>query len=123
MVYLITQIALFLLLAVLMGLFIGWWFWARGEQPVAESSNDIEVIESKRRLDQCHRENAKLRREGKQYKDDLDRLNARIAMDDDGDLAAKLDVANAKIQALMEDVQMREDTIAVLEKEIEKNTS
>jgi len=110
------QIALFLLLAMVIGIFIGWRFI--GSKPEeAEVDQSEELIASKRRLDQCHRENAKLRRASKQHKDELEKINKQMAMEGDADIAAQLEAANAQIQALMDDVQMRDDMITALEKQ------
>lgn len=116
MLYLISQIALFLALAVILGVISGWWFWGRNAavaDPVLDE--DKALIDSKRRLDQCISENAKLRREGKRYKEDLDRLQ-KSEPADEHHLTEQLEAANAQIQALMDDVQMRDDMILALEK-------
>jgi len=114
MIYLIAQIAVFLLLAALMGVLLGWWFW--GRQQAELSDNSEELIEGKRRLERCHNKNAKLRRELKQCRDDLDKLSHQIEVGDKTELLHQLEDANAQIQALMEDVQMRDDMIIVLQK-------
>jgi septal ring factor EnvC (AmiA/AmiB activator) len=115
MIYLIAQIALFLLLAVLSGVLVGWWFWGR-KQCIEQPDNSEEIIEGKRRLDQCHNKNAKLSRDLKQCRDDLDKLSHQIEVGDKAELLCQLEDANAQIQALMEDVQMRDDMIIVLQK-------
>lgn len=117
MIYLITQIALYLLLAVLFGVLIGWKFFA-GKQAPVELDESEALIASKRRLDQCHRENAKLRRSAKRQKDELEKITKQMEVTDGSELASELEAANAQIQALMEDVQMRDDMIAALEKKI-----
>jgi len=116
MIYLIAQVALFLLLAVVLGVLLGRWFWGRQGQEPVEFDETREMIEGKRRLDQCHNENVKLRRELKQSKDNLDRIDQHASMGDDGHLASQLEAANAQIQALMDDVQVRDDMISALEK-------
>ena len=114
MIYLITQIALFLLIAVMLGVFIGWKFLA-GKQGAVEADETEALIASKRRLDQCHQENAKLRRASRQQKDELEKMTKQMKMADSNELASELEAANAQIQALMDDVQMRDDMITALE--------
>ncbi len=117
MFYLIAQIASFLLIATVLGVGLGWWF-AKNKQPAEiEYDEDKALIEHKHRLDKCHKENAKLRREAKQHKEQLEKLNAQINIAGDDNLAEKLEAANAQIQALMDDVQMRDDMIIALEKD------
>ena len=116
MIFLITQIAFFLLLATLIGVGLGWWFAKSKNNAEPIYDEDVAMIENKRRLDQCHKENAKLRREAKQYKEQLEKIKAQAEIGDDEGLAEKLEAANAQIQALMDDVQMRDDMIAALEK-------
>jgi len=113
MIYLIAQIALFLLLAILMGVATGWWFWGRGR--VESSDYSGELIESKRRLELCNSKSAQLRRELKQCNDDSDKLNHQLEAGDKEELLLELEDASAQIQALMEDVQMRDDMIVVLQ--------
>lgn len=115
MIYLTMQIALFLLVAVVLGVFIGWIFLAAKHEKVEPDQNE-DLIASKRRLDQCHQENAKLRRASKQHKDELERINKQAAIGEGNNLATELEAANAQIQALMEDVQVRDDMITALEK-------
>ncbi len=116
MIFLIIQIAFFLLLATLIGIGLGWWFAKNKNNDKFLYDKDVAMIENKRRLDQCHKENAKLRREAKQYKEQLEKVEAQVKMSNDVNLAEKLEVANARIQALMDEVQIRDDMISALEK-------
>lgn len=120
MTYLVIEIALFLLIAVVLGVLVGWWLGKRNKHVAPSYDSDIEVLEGKRRLDRCHREKVVLRRERKQYKEELEKLNKQKSMGDNDNLIATLDAANAQIQALMDDVQMRDDMITALEKNIKK---
>lgn len=120
MAYLVAEIALFLLIAVVLGVLVGWLVGKQKEQTAPSYDDDIEVLEGKRRLDRCHREKAVLRRERKQYKEDFEKLNKQASMGDNDNLIATLDAANAQIQALMDDVQIRDDMITALEKNKKK---
>jgi sulfur carrier protein ThiS len=72
-------------------------------------------------LEQCHRDNATLRRDLKEAEDKLEKLQVRMENTEntDGDMLEKLETAEIRVQALLEDLQMRDDTIAVLENELE----
>lgn len=123
MLYLITQIVLILIIAVLAGLWIGW--WTRGKLPDASFPAAKELpdnpFESRFRLEQCHRDNAALRRDLKEAEDQVEKLRARMENTEstDGDVLEKLETAEIRVQALMEDLQLRDDTIAALEHELE----
>jgi len=99
----------------MIGVLIGWKF-SGGKQRVEEIDESEELIASKRRLDRCHRENSKLRRACKQQKDKLEQMSKKAELGSDTEMAAQLEAANAQIQALMDDVQMRDDMITALEK-------
>jgi septal ring factor EnvC (AmiA/AmiB activator) len=123
MLYLITQIVLILVAAVLAGLGIGW--WSRGKLPCisfsASKTLPDDPFDSRFRLEQCHRDNATLRRDLKEAEDKLEKLQVRMENTEntDGDMLEKLETAEIRVQALLEDLQMRDDTIAVLENELE----
>lgn len=123
MIYLVAQISLFILIATLLGALLGWWFRGR-KQGESASSFDEHSLEDKRRLEQCRREAAALRREAKAQQEMIDRFSHQKSSaphSDDGHLRTQLENAQAKISALMEEVQLRDDTILALQKEVSTN--
>ena len=128
MIYLVLQMALFLVLAALTGVVIGWWsnqIKNRTTPPVATKPVD-EVAEEdifaiKRRLDKCFDDNAQLRRDLKSSHKRMQKLSKSTK---GGNTLGTDDVISAdhlsdKIAVLMDDLQLRDDTISVLEKELE----
>lgn len=124
MFYLASQMALLLLIAVIMGLLLGWW----SRRSVADMVSDGEdeqgsrFFEARSRLEQCHRDNATLRREIQEANEQIKQLSARLtnASGDENDMMMRLEAAEARSEALTEDLQLRDDTIAVLERELEQ---
>lgn len=124
MIYLASQMALFLVLAALTGLIVGWWsnqlrnratIAPRVTEHVDEpTSEDIFAI--KNRLDKCFDDNAKLRRDLKKTNNQLQK-NSNSHEEADG--SSSVDHLSDKIVVLMDDLQLRDDTILVLEKELE----
>lgn len=125
MFYLITQIAVIVAIAVVAGLMIGW--WTRGKLPGGASGilsvktlqND--PFDARFRLEQCHRDNSALRRELKEAESKVEKFQARIdnADNSDSDMLERLETAEIRSHALLEDLQLRDDTIAALERELE----
>ena len=121
MLYLIGQIFFVVLLAVGAGLLTGWWFRGlvtevRHETVRDELGND--PFGARSRLEQCHRDNATLRRDLKQSQDELEHLKriGKLAVDED--IMERLGATEARMDALLQDLQQRDDTIAALEKEL-----
>lgn len=124
MIYLASQMALFLVLAALTGVIVGWWsnqlrnratIASRVAEHVDEpTSEDIFAIKS--RLDKCFDDNAKLRRDLKSSNNKLQKLSNSHGGTDGSASANHL---SDKIVVLMDDLQLRDDTILVLEKELE----
>lgn len=123
--------AFLLLVSTLAGVIIGWWA-KRVSQPNRKTNEEMlasdamqtqdEVYTLKHKLDKCFDENASLRRDIKTKQTQLNRLNARYEQsaengDDSNNVA--LDALYDKVKALMDDLQLRDDTILALEKEIE----
>lgn len=124
MFYLTIQIAFLLAIAVLAGLGIGWWLHGKMSQSqgLGKELPGENPFDARFRLEQCHRDNATLRRELKEAEDRADKLNIRLEnlSQHDTDVLERLETDEIRIQALMEDLQMRDDTIAVLEQELEE---
>lgn len=124
MFYLVSQITIFLFIAVLAGVAIGW--VTRGQLPrLKEGGNKVlpdDPFDARFRLEQCHRDNAALRRDLKDAEDKAEKLQGRLenAENSDADVLERLEVAEIRTQVLMEDLQLRDDTIAALERELEE---
>lgn len=118
MFYLTVQIAVLLAIAVLAGLAIGWWL--RSKATPAPLPND-NPFDTRLRLEQCHRDNAALRRDLKEAEERSEKLTSRLenSSQQENEILEKLEMYEIRHQALLEDLQMRDDTIAVLERELE----
>ncbi|UOG92734.1 MAG: hypothetical protein L3K52_03150 [Candidatus Thiothrix sulfatifontis] len=123
MFYLTIQIALLLALAVVSGLAIGWWAGNKTAQSHTLAPETVDdPFDARFRLEQCHRENATLRRDLKEAEERAEKLTARLenSTQPDDDVLERLETYEIRVQALLEDLQMRDDTIAVLENELEQ---
>jgi len=120
MIYLVSQMALYLILAALAGVGLGWWSnHLRNKPQITEwsVSEDEDNFTLKSRLDKCFDDNAKLRR-------DLNSGNLQLKKMSKGnhsDNTRSSDSLVEKIKVLMDDLQLRDDTILVLEKELERS--
>jgi len=124
MFYLVSQVALLLLVAVVAGVLLGWWFHRVAVDVVAgdDEVHGSDFFDARSRLEQCHRDNATLRRELQDANGQIQQFSKRLdnASGDEQGTLARLEAAEAKAVALMEDLQLRDDTIAVLERELEQ---
>lgn len=125
MFYLALQIAFLLTIAVATGLGMGWWLrskMAQSPAPGKELPGENNPFDARLRLEQCHRDNATLRRELKEAEERAEKFNLRMEniSQHDSDVLERLETYEIRVQALMEDLQMRDDTIAVLEQELEE---
>ena len=124
MLYLTIQIAFLLTIASLIGLGIGWWLCNKTTQTrstrMPETSDN--PFDARFRLEQCHRDNATLRRDLKEAEERTEKLQARLenSSQQESDVLERLEMYEIRVQALMADLQMRDDTIAVLEHELEQ---
>lgn len=124
MFYLTIQIAFLLTIASFIGLAIGWFLCNKTVQSrrtlIPETSEN--PFDARFRLEQCHRDNATLRRDLKEAQELTEKLQTRIenSSQQDGDVLERLETYEIRVQALMEDLQMRDDTLAVLEHELEQ---
>ncbi|MBK8452807.1 MAG: hypothetical protein WAQ53_08750 [Thiofilum sp.] len=121
MLYLIGQITAFLVIATLGGMILGW--WGRGlrqpKLPVNTLPLTTDPFEARSRLEQCHRDNANLRRDLKEAEDHLTKLRAQLdTVSSDTDLVMRLQATEDRVSALLQDLQWRDDTIAALEREL-----
>ena len=122
MLYLIGQIFLVVAFAAFAGLIFGWWSRgiATGGQQAVMPSENVDPFGARARLEQCHRDNAGLRRELKDAQEQLEQLRKTADLTENDDVMDRLQTAESRVHALMEDLQSRDDTIAVLENELEK---
>ena len=126
MFYLILQIAFILAVATLAGLGVGWWLRGKtGEVTSALRDTPEDPFDARFRLEQCHRDNSTLRRDLKEAEELAEKLQHRLenTSSSDADVLERLEAYEIRVQALMEDLQMRDDTIAVLERELEEARS
>ena len=129
MLYLAIQMAFLLLVSALIGITIGWWAKKVSQVPAIDSREksvarldniemDDDIYVLKNRLDKCFDENASLRRDVKVKETQLRRLNARSEPIEGVSSDASSEALRDKVIALMDDLQLRDDTILALEKEI-----
>ncbi len=125
MLYLTMQILLVIVLATLLGLFLGW--WSRGlmadiqAEEAYSGSDEVDPFGARSRLEQCHRDNAELRRDLKELEEQLGQMErAEHLGQEESVLLEQLQAAELRANALMEDIQARDDTIAILEGELKK---
>lgn len=125
MFYLLTQVAVIIAAAVVAGLIIGW--WTRGKVPggtkgiLSAKNLPDDPFDARFRLEQCHRDNSALRRDLKESESKLEKLQGRLENADntENDMLERMETAEIRAQALLDDLQLRDDTIAVLERELE----
>mgnify|MGYP003453341326 CR=1 FL=1 len=120
MFYLIGQIAAVLITATISGILLGWWGRSFRQPVVSLDSLPLtpDPFEARSRLEQCHRDNANLRRDLKDAEDQINKFQARLQGTSDTDLTARLHAAEERAAALLQDLQWRDDTIAALEREL-----
>ena len=118
MLYLALQMAFLLVISTLIGVVVGWWINRLKQKPVVECDDtvrDEDLYALKSRLDKCFDDNAALRR-------DLKGKEARLDSSDIGTKSGSEEsqvMLNNKVAALMDDLELRDDTITALEKELE----
>ncbi|WP_298608103.1 hypothetical protein [uncultured Thiothrix sp.] len=122
MLYLIGQILVIVLVATFAGLGLGW--WSRGlmadlRPQATNNEEETDPFGARSRLEQCHRDNAALRRDLRETEDQLEQLRKAKELTREGDMVGRLQAAEGRVQALLDDLQVRDDTIAVLEKELD----
>lgn len=122
MLYLTGQILIIVGLAAFVGLALGW--WSRGLMTDIHEENtltgEVDPFGARSRLEQCHRDNAEIRRELQDAQEQVKQLQQAADLAQDKDMMDRLQTAESRVEALMEDLQSRDDTIAVLENELEK---
>lgn len=121
MLYLIGQITVSLVIATLGGILLGWWGRSlrQPKLPINALPLTTDPFEARSRLEQCHRDNANLRRDLKEAEDHLAKLRSQLdAVNSDTDLMMRLQTTEDRVSALLQDLQWRDDTIAALEREL-----
>lgn len=84
-----------------------------------ESESETDPFGARSRLEQCHRDNAALRRDLRETEEQLEQMQKAKELTREGDMVGRLQAAEVRTQALLDDLQVRDDTIAVLEKELD----
>ncbi len=88
-------------------------------QATTTNEEEIDPFGARSRLEQCHRDNAALRRDLRETEEQLEQLQKAKELTREGDMVGRLQAAEGRVQALLDDLQVRDDTIAVLEKELD----
>ncbi len=119
MLYLATQMIGFLIAASLIGILIGWWL-SRLNQPeeIEPILQDEDIYAIKHRLDKCFDDNTSLRTQLKSQQDLMEKVQAEQVL-----TPKKFDAPEhlkETIDALKGDLQIRDDTIIALEKELDR---
>lgn len=120
MLFLILQMAFLLVLALFIGVILGWWLnKLKTKQAIENANPTIEATQGKQfalknQLDKCFDEKRALRLELKTACDDLKKGN----LTKKGDNTIQDNNLQEKINVLMDDLQLRDDTILALRKEI-----
>ena len=117
MIYLALEMAVFLILAALAGLVLGWWanyLRTKNNKVNLEEFVGEDLFAIKNRLDQCFDDNTKLRRDLKSSNQKLEKVSKPKSQNDS---APKSNLSD-KIKVLMDDLQLRDDTILALEIEL-----
>ena len=117
MIYLALEMAVFLILAALAGLVLGWWanyLRTKNNKVNLEEFVEEDLFAIKNRLDQCFDDNTKLRRDLKSSNQKLEKVSKPKSQNDS---APKSNLSD-KIKVLMDDLQLRDDTILALEIEL-----
>lgn len=121
MFFLILQMAFLLIIALSIGVILGWWLSKlKTKQALVNATPTIEATRGeqfalKNQLNKCFDENATLRRELKSTKEDL--AKGKVTK---GGIKQPDDNLQEKFNVLMDDLQIRDDTISALNREIEK---
>jgi uncharacterized protein YneF (UPF0154 family) len=120
MLFLILQMAFLLVLALFIGVILGWWLnKLKTKQAIENANPTIEATQGKQfalknQLDKCFNEKRALRLELKTACDDLKKGKTI----EKGDNRIEDNNLQEKINVLMDDLQLRDDTILALRKEI-----
>ena len=121
MFFLILQMAFLLIISIFIGVTLGWWLnKLKTKQAIANANPTIDATQGeqfalKSQLNKCFEDNSVLRRELKTAKETLEKAKTSKAS------ASPQDVnLQEKINVLMDDLQLRDDTISALSKELEQ---
>ena len=113
--------AFLLIISISIGVILGWWLnKLKTKQAIANANPTIEATQGeqfalKNQLNKCFEDNSVLRRELKAAKESLEKTKSSKTADcpEDSNLQEKINV-------LMDDLQLRDDTISALTKELEQ---
>ncbi len=123
MFFLILQMAFLLIIALFIGVILGWWLnKLKIKQSIADANPTIDATQGeqlalKSQLNKCLDENSMLRRDLKMAKDNL--IKGKTNDEGSNNQAENNNLAE-KFNVLMDDLQIRDDTISSLCKEIKQ---
>ena len=125
MLFLILQMAFLLVIALSIGLILGWWLnKLKTKQAIEQANPTLEATQGqhfalKSQLDKCFDEKTALHLELKSVKDCLSKGKKSQVTDEKEENNSELELElQEKINVLMEDLQLRDDIISSLRKEI-----
>ena len=120
MFFLVLQMAFLLVIALLIGVILGWWLnKLKTRQLIADANPTIDATQGqqfalKNQLNKCFEDNAVLRRELKAARENAEKAKISTTNNQyDDNLQEKFNV-------LLDDLQLRDDTISALTKELQQ---
>ncbi len=120
MFFLVLQMAFLLVIALLIGVILGWWLnKLKTRQLIADANPTIDATQGqqfalKNQLNKCFEDNAVLRRELKAARENAEKAKISTTNNQyDENLQEKFNV-------LLDDLQLRDDTISALTKELQQ---
>ena len=120
MFFLVLQMAFLLVIALTIGVILGWWLnKLKTRQLIADANPTIDATQGqqfalKNQLNKCFEDNAVLRRELKTARENAEKAKISTTNDQhDENLQEKFNV-------LLDDLQLRDDTISALTKELQQ---
>ncbi|HIO91599.1 MAG TPA: AtpZ/AtpI family protein [Leucothrix mucor] len=121
MFFLILQMAFLLIIAISIGVILGWWLnKLKTKQAIANANPTLDATQGqqfalKNQLNKCFEDNSVLRRELKAAQESLESTSnsGKNTPPQDNNLQEKFNV-------LLDDLQIRDDTISTLTKELQR---
>ena len=123
MVFLVLQMAVLLIIALSIGVILGWWLnKLKVKQSIADANPTIDATQGeqlalKSQLNKCLDESAMLRRDLKMAKENLSKLKNNKEANED---QAENNNLAEKFNVLLDDLQIRDDMISSLCEEIKQ---
>jgi len=120
MFFLILQMAFLLIIALSIGVILGWWLnKLKTRQAIADATPTLDATQGqqfalKNQLNKCFEDNATLRRELKAAEESLNKTTSKEGKQQQDDNLQE------KFNVLLDDLQLRDDTIASLTAELQQ---